>query len=447
MAQVNATRTIATETAALIMDRLSQKLPATSRSVQEMLYREQPEMAGDGELLALLYDTVQSNLETFFPAIRHGIPIDRVVAPTAALEHARRMAQRGTHVEELVRAYWLGYQDFLSIILDEIQAAQLEAHLGLLVFAQISASSFAYLDRVSHQVVNAYQEERDRWLANQNQTRSLRVREVLDGDDDLDIDETSVLIRYPLRRVHLALVLWCPEQEDGEELDTMERFVAELSVALGARDRPLFVASDRITGWAWIPLPADAAAGDAVGRLQDFVRLHSNPPWLAAGNVLPGLAGFRQSHRQAFAARTVALAPGAPPRRVTAANEPGLVVAAQFSTDLENARSWVGQVLGPLASDNDSDERLRDTLSEFLRNRSSFKASAPELHIHVNSVKYRVQRALERRGRPIENDRLDVEVALLLCQWFGRAVLSPAKRVNSGGLPPATATTLRTSSA
>ena len=444
MLQINVSRTLAAQAAAMIMERLSHKLPATSRSIQEMLCREQPEMAGDGELLALLYDAVQSNLETFFPAIRHGIPIDGIAAPTAALEHARRMAQRGTNVEELVRAYWLGYQDFLKIILDEIRAAQLEAHLGLLVFAQISGSSFAYLDRVSHQVVNVYQAERDRWLAKQNQTRSLRVREVLDGDD-LDIDETSVLICYPLRRVHLALIVWCAEQEDGGELDTMERFVADLSVALGARERPLFVASDRITGWAWIPLPADAAAGDAVGRIRDFVRLRADSPSLAVGNALTGLAGFRQSHGQAVAARAVALAAGAPPRRVTAANEPGLVVVAQFSSDLESARSWVGQVLGPLASNNDSDERLRETLAEFLRNRSSFKASAYELHIHVNSVKYRVQRALERRGRPIENDRIDVEVALLLCQWFGTAVLSPSKPVNSGARPAATTTTLRTS--
>jgi DNA-binding PucR family transcriptional regulator len=38
-------------------------------------------------------------------------------------------------------------------------------------------------------------------------------------------------------------------------------------------------------------------------------------------------------------------------------------------------------------------------------------------------VKYRVHRAIERRGRPITGDRLDVEVALTLCQWFGAAVL------------------------
>jgi hypothetical protein len=30
----------------------------------------------------------------------------------------------------------------------------------------------------------------------------------------------------------------------------------------------------------------------------------------------------------------------------------------------------------------------------------------------------------ERRGRPIADDRLDVEVALLPCDWYGAAVLS-----------------------
>jgi hypothetical protein len=39
-------------------------------------------------------------------------------------------------------------------------------------------------------------------------------------------------------------------------------------------------------------------------------------------------------------------------------------------------------------------------------------------------VKYRVQRAVERRGKPIADDRLDVEVALLLCHWFDTKVLN-----------------------
>jgi DNA-binding PucR family transcriptional regulator len=420
MARSHDTGVLSAETAAMIVDRLSDKLPAMAQSLLEMLVQERAEMAGDGELKALLYDAVQGNLEAFFPAIRHGIPIDRIEPPTAALEHARRLAQRGTSVDELVRAYRLGHHGVLKVILDEVRAAKLDSELGLQVFEEIAASSFTYIDRVSHQVVNAYQAERDRWLNNQNQMRALRVREVLDGGD-LDIDETTDLIRYPLHRVHLALIVWCAEQAEGDELADMERFVADLAAVLGARERPLFVASDRTTGWAWIPLPA--GIDDPVGQIREFVRSRPDAPWVTTGTALDGLSGFRRSHRQAVAARTVTMAPGAPPRPVTAADEPGLVVAAQFSSDLDNARSWVCHVLGPLATDTDSDERLRDTLRGFLRNSS--KSSADELHLHVNSVKYRVQRAIERRGKPIDTDRIDVEVALLLCHWFGTAVLAP----------------------
>jgi len=414
---------LAAQTAAMIMERLIAKLPEMTRSLQELLYQHRSEIAGDGELMALLYDAVQGNLEAFFPAIRHGIPVARIEAPTAALEHARRMAQRGTNVDELVRAYRIGHHGVLRLILDEVREAHLDSELGLRVFEQIATSSFEYIDQVSHQVVRSYQAERDRWLANQNQMRALRVREVLDGGD-LDVDETTDLIRYPLHRTHLALIAWRTELTDGDELDAVERFITDLADALGVPERPLFVASDGITGWAWIPLPANATE-DAVRQVKQFAETRADAPWLTIGQPLPGLAGFRQSHRQAVMARTVVTASASPPATVTAAGDTGLVIAAQFSSDLDQARSWICQVLGPLATDTDSDERLRDTLRGFLRNSSSFKSTADELHLHVNSVKYRVQRAIERRGKPIEEDRIDVEVALLLCHWFGTAVLAP----------------------
>jgi hypothetical protein len=36
----------------------------------------------------------------------------------------------------------------------------------------------------------------------------------------------------------------------------------------------------------------------------------------------------------------------------------------------------------------------------------------------------RVRSAVERRGKPIDDDRLDVEIALLICHWYGTAVLN-----------------------
>ena len=86
----------------------------------------------------------------------------------------------------------------------------------------------------------------------------------------------------------------------------------------------------------------------------------------------------------------------------------------------------MSEVLGELAADNDNDARLRETLRVFLRTGSSYKAAAAQLDLHSNSVKYRVGRAVSRRGRPItDDDRLDVELALLICHWYGAAVLRP----------------------
>jgi DNA-binding PucR family transcriptional regulator len=42
--------------------------------------------------------------------------------------------------------------------------------------------------------------------------------------------------------------------------------------------------------------------------------------------------------------------------------------------------------------------------------------------VHRNTVRYRVGRAHEVRGRPVnatEGDRLDVELALVACAWLG----------------------------
>jgi DNA-binding PucR family transcriptional regulator len=407
---------------AMIVGRLDDKLPEITRSTQEFLVAEIPEIAAAGELQELVRDSVTGNFETFFPAIRHGIPIAAIEPATAALEHARRLAQRGVDADALVRTYRLGHLAFVKMVLDEVRSTELDAQLGLDVFEQITSTSFRYVDKISQLVLTAYQNERDHWLANQNRLRALRVREVLDGGE-IDIDKTAEAIGYPLRRNHLSTIVWCAESNSGNELAAMERFTGEIAKWLGARERPLFLAADRVTGWAWVPLPEDAAA-DAAGRLHEFANARADAPWIAAGDPLPGVDGFRRSHGQALAARAVAMASGLQPPAVTAASDPGLVVAAQFCADLEHARAWVGDVLGPLASATDSDERMRETLREFLRTGSSFKATADALHLHVNSVKYRVQRAIERRGKSITDDRLDVEVALVLCRWFDTAVLN-----------------------
>lgn len=408
---------------AAVVARLTERLSELVGSVQHMLLDEVTDLRGDAQLTELLRDTVEANIDTVFSAIRHDISIEHVEPPTAALEHARRLAQRGVSVNALVRAYRLGHKAVLDAALDEVRASNLDSQLGLDVFGQLAEVTFGYIDWISQQVVATYQDERDRWLQNRNSMRALRVREILDGVDvgAIDADAMSTAIGYPLNRIHLAAIIWCAAA--GDELVPTERFVQELTQSIGAREGALFIPVDRLTGWAWIPLEADAAS-TAVARIHAFAEVRTDALLIALGSPQAGVQGFRRSHLQAQNARTVALAAGPNAPRVTAAGDPGVTTAALLGADIDAARAWVADVLGPLADRTDNDERLRETLRVFLRTGSSFKAAAEELHLHYNSVKYRVHRAVERRGRPISDDRLDVEVALLLCDRYGAAVLS-----------------------
>ncbi|MGH3558219.1 MAG: PucR family transcriptional regulator [Mycobacterium sp.] len=412
---------VVAESAASMVSRLGERLDELTDSVQHILVAEIPELEGDAQLQALLRDNIEENIDTAFSTIRHNIPIEHVEPPTTALEYARRLAQRGVSANALVRAYRLGHQIVLDRVLTEIRAAKLRPQLSLDVYEHVTAILFNYVDWITQQVIITYQSEHDSWLSSQNSVRALKVRELLD-DAEVDVDAMTAAIRYPLERIHLAAVVWYRQPDNGHELLLMERFVRQLAQSVGAHESSLFISVDRLTGWAWIPLPAEAVPKVAA-QIRMFVDARTDAPWIALGNPLPGVEGFRRSHRQAQDTRTVAIALGAQAQRVTAASDPGLSTAAMLGHNLDAARAWVDEVLGPLAAPTDSDERLRETLRIFLRSGSSYKAAAEELHLHVNSVKYRVHRAVDRRGRPIGDDRLDVEVALLLCHWYPATVL------------------------
>ncbi|MED5814055.1 helix-turn-helix domain-containing protein [Mycolicibacterium sp. 050232] len=404
--------------AAAITSRLVDKLAVITLSVQHSLVAAISELRGEEQLQQLLRDTVESNVETFFAAVRHGITVENVEPPTAALEYSRRLAQRDVSANALTRAYRLGHRGALRFVLDEVRAAELEPTLALAVYEFMESLSFDYIDEISLRVVEAYQDERERWLASRNTVRAARVRELLTSGVDVDLDAAALAIRYPLRRIHLAAIAWCNESDEGDELAGMERFANRFAESIGASEAPLFISVDRVTAWVWFAVPREVEA-DVVDRMRVF----ADAPYLAVGNTLSGVEGFRESHRQAADARSVALAAGEVAHRFTAASDSGVSVAALLGNDIDAAARWVGQVLGPLAEATDGDERLRDTLRAFLGSGSSYKTAAEELHLHTNSVKYRVAKAVERRGRPITGERLDVEVALLLCHYFGPALL------------------------
>jgi DNA-binding PucR family transcriptional regulator len=407
-----------------IAARMHARLPELAAVIQHALEDDIPELRGDALTVELLGASVEANVDTVLHALRYGIAVERVEAPTAAMEYARRLAQHGVPLNALVRAYRLGQRRMNELVFGEVRATDIEPAAKVAVLESITATLFDYIDWMSQQVVVVYEEERERWLENQNSIRVVRVRELLSGKKAVDVDAATEAIRYPLRWHHLALVVWYPEASaEGDELMRLQRFLRELAHAAHVGSSPLFVAADRVSGWAWLPFRTQVP--DAVATVRAFAAGYREAPSVAVGMPAFGAEGFRRSHHQAQAAHAVAVVRCPSEPAVVAASDPGLAVAALLGGDLAEAREWVTEVLGGLAADTESDGRLRDTLRVFLRCGSSYKLAAEELNLHFNSVKYRVGRAVARRGRAIDADRLDVELALLICHWYGDAVLQP----------------------
>ncbi|MGO9507563.1 MAG: PucR family transcriptional regulator [Mycobacterium sp.] len=407
-------------------ERLHSRLAELSSIMRGSLEDQIPELRGDERITELLGPSVEGNVDTILRSLRYGIAVERVEAPTAALEYARRLAQHGVPVNALVRAYRLGQRLMNEVVFSEVRALDISEEMRYAVIETITATLFEYIDWISQQVVVVYEDERERWLENQNSIRALRVREVLAGTKAVDVDAASTSIRYPLRWHHLALVMWYPDAStEGNELGRLQRFLRDLGEAVGAAAGGLFVAADRTCGWGW--LPYRAAVADVPAKVREFTLTRPDSPSVAIGTVAGGVEGFRQSHREAESAHRVAVVAKREPT-VVAVTDPGLSIAALLSGDVADTRTWVGKVLGDLARDDENDARLRETLRVFLGCGSSYKLAAEELSLHSNSVKYRVGRAIARRGREIDADRLDVELALVICQWYGGIVLQHKTR-------------------
>lgn len=408
----------------MVAGRLHDRLADVASTILRSLEDQIPELRADAQIVDLLGTSIGANVDTMLYALSYDLAVERVEAPTAALEYARRLAQRGIPVHALVRAYRLGQRRMNELIFAELHEIEIPEPMRVPVIEAMSAAMFEYIDWMSQQVVVVYEDERERWLENQNSLRGLRVREVLDPNKTVDVDAATTSIRYPLRWHHLALVMWYADAAgEGDELGRLQRFLRELGEAAGAGSGPLFVAADKSCGWGW--LPYRAAVSDVVPKVRRFALARPDSPSLAIGTMAGGVEGFRRSHREAQQARGVAIIRDCRGPGVIAADDPGLSVVARLGGDVDGIRDWVRTVLGDLADENENDERLRETLRVYLACGCSYKLAAEELNLHFNSVKYRVGRAVARRGREIGADRLDVELALLACHWYGNAVLQP----------------------
>jgi hypothetical protein len=334
------------------------------------------------------------------------------------LEYARRRAQRGTPLTALLRAYRLGHTRFSDWLLKELAQQTDDAQMITAATLSMSTIVAGYVDQTSEEIVAAYTRERENWLRNRSTARAARIRDLLSGDR-INVSATEVTLGYRLRQYHVGVVCWAGDA--AAAVDNIARLEHAISHVAGkaACSDPVFLPRDVSSAWAWLPLGIrdtfDAAGASTVGVDDD---IH-----FAFGDAAKGTSGFRLTHRQAVAAQAVALAAGTPPPRAVTFSQVAPVAMMLGSADL--LRAWVLSTLAGLAADDEHHARLRETLLAFLQSGGSYKTTAERLMLHKNTVQYRIRKAQESLGRPIGDNRHDVELALRASHWLGSSVLQP----------------------
>lgn len=404
-------------------EQMADELDQLTQDLQREMLGQIPDLEVDRTLAELLGVSIRSNLETIVQVLRNVVDVDNVITPIGAREYARRLAQHGVSPNALLRGYRLGQWMLMDWGFATLTDA-VDAPLALGSYHALAQLIYRYVDSISEQVVAEYQQERERWLAR----RSTVVADTLDrllAGDPVDIDSAESGLGHRLRQHHVGVLLWTADPAAAvADLAVLENLVARLERAVGGGEAPLFWPKDRATAWAWLSVRAGQDLPDP-GVLEDCLAGIDPQVRVALGTPAAGPGGFRASHLEARRAQQVALAATARGTRVTSFGDPGVRAASLLVDDLDAARRLVRTTLGGLALDTEASERLRETTLVFLAEKGSYTTTAERLHLHKNTVKYRMKRAIKERGRPVDENRLELELALIACKWLGPAVLVP----------------------
>ncbi|WP_089105759.1 PucR family transcriptional regulator [Streptomyces hyaluromycini] len=402
----------------VVAENVGSHLPEVGRDIGDYVLAEIPELRGDATIVKILRASITENVGTLLHVFENDIPLEKVEGPAAALEYARRLAQRGIPLSALIRAYRIGHWRFLQWCLDELNRQNAAEDLAVATNRRMLHTSFGYIDRITEHVIAEYQHERDNWLLSQTAARAARVRDIL-AASDVDLNRIEPALGYRLRQHHLGLVAWLPTPKDGGEgLSRLHRITDELARRLGCAARPLFVPRDAIVSWAWLPLGPDS---DVPWHEVSSVLERGDPSVrMCAGGVGYDIEGFRATHRQALRVQELAAVADPVPRFTQFST---VAPIALMATNIDDIRAWVWDVLGPLALDDENSARLRETAQIFLDSGCSYTATASTQILHKNTVQYRIRKAEEIMGHPVQKEHTDLEIALRAVQYLGSTLL------------------------
>ncbi|HEX4035795.1 MAG TPA: helix-turn-helix domain-containing protein [Solirubrobacteraceae bacterium] len=339
----------------------------------------------DGEFGRGVRDAIEVTLRQFLEQLGRPAAGERP-GREVYLALGRGEFRAGRGLDSLQAAYRIGAR----IAWRRISEAAIGAGLEAGTVALLAESIFAYIDEISAESVEGYASVQAASAGERSRARQAFVRLIVAGElDAAEAQERAEAAGWPLPR---QLVAIAADHRDGERVAAI---VGE--GAIGARVEDLVCV---LVGDPQAPGRIERISAALDGRLAVIGR---SVPWERAAESFARAAACARLAREGLLPREGPLLAQEHLGALALHADSALVdeLAAERLAPLE--------ALTPTAA-----ARLEETLLAWLRNQGAVSAAAAELHVHPQTVRYRLARLRERFGGALDDPdaRFDLELAL-----------------------------------
>ena len=387
------------------------------RAVAVIAELHQPE---DKDLEQLTVEAALPNVEAVLRGFATSESPSSAQAPEVTLNWVTTLAQRGISVAAIPRCYVIGLGLCDAALREAVRQLDAPENVKWQLANSASEYLFGYCEKISGDLVDYYQRERELLVRSADSVRAELVHAIVAGRP-VDPHATSAALGYNLERRHVALMVWTdPRSQHKPSMQALKRAAAAVAHKLKGVELLVVPAGSSMV-WAW-------TGGPSVTDSQPDALSVDAPLLASVGGIGYGLDGFIQSHLQARDGRRMSAVFANPSGTVARYHD--VALSALLTQDLSAAGQFVKRELGELSLDTERSRRLRTTLVAFFEEGMSWGRTAERLGVHQNTVMYRVQQAKDLLGRELTDRRLELEVALRLAD--ASANLSPGGLASAG---------------
>jgi sugar diacid utilization regulator len=378
------------------------------RFVEEIpLYGLLPREQLEGEILSITIE----NLRLFFGMLRSGLPLPPDTLGDVRLSAARRAEER-VPLDAVLTAYHVGARIGWEAIVADAGEDETEAVIAA------GSRVLAYTQQVTAEVAAAYLEEQQTIYGEERDARRALASALLAGDP---AEALAARLGVTIADAYVVVALRMDPHPDEGERGVGGAVAARRKVRRAQRaldqwlGEPVLGLLDPTGGAVLLPseLEEAAALADRLPALADALRQAAGAEVTAGAAVAVGAHDVARATGQAQDVVRLARALGRPPGGYTLRD----VLLEYQLTRPSDALGDLADLLDPL----DRNPDLPLTLEAYLEHDLDRRRTAGALHVHPNTLDYRLRRIVELTGLDPSTTRgLQLLGAALAARRLGR---------------------------